>query len=126
MNIGSHGGSCGHSCCLRIQDLSVKIAGDAVLRDVDLHVHCGEMVALIGPNGAGKSTLGVLLAKALGYDFIDTDILIQQKHKKLLQEIIDEDGIMRISAIPISKKSRDGFEELPSISSVWLSSSLSE
>ena len=57
MNIGSHGGSCGHSCCLRIQDLSVKIAGDAVLRDVDLHVHCGEMVALIGPNGAGKSTL---------------------------------------------------------------------
>ena len=57
MNIGSHGGSCGHSCCLRIQDLCVKIAGDAVLRDVDLHVHCGEMVALIGPNGAGKSTL---------------------------------------------------------------------
>ena len=57
MNIGSHGGSCGHSCCLRIQDLSVKIAGDAVLQDVDLHVHCGEMVALIGPNGAGKSTL---------------------------------------------------------------------
>ena len=57
MNIGSHGGSCGHSCCLRIQDLSVKIDGDAILTGVDLHVHCGEMVALIGPNGAGKSTL---------------------------------------------------------------------
>ena len=57
MNIGSHGGSCGHSCCLRIQDLSVKIGGDAILKDVNLHVHCGEMVALIGPNGAGKSTL---------------------------------------------------------------------
>ena len=57
MNIGSHGGSCGHSCCLRIQDLSVKIEGDAILSDVNLHVHCGEMVALIGPNGAGKSTL---------------------------------------------------------------------
>ena len=50
-------------------------------------------ITLIGMAGAGKSTLGVLLAKALGYDFIDTDILIQQKHKKLLQEIIDEDGI---------------------------------
>lgn len=57
MNIGSHGGSCGHSCCLRIQDLSVKIGSDSILKDVNLHVHCGEMVALIGPNGAGKSTL---------------------------------------------------------------------
>lgn len=57
MNIGSHGGSCGHSCCLRIQNLSVKIGSDAILKDVNLHIHCGEMVALIGPNGAGKSTL---------------------------------------------------------------------
>ncbi|MBQ6809824.1 MAG: shikimate kinase [Firmicutes bacterium] len=54
---------------------------------------------LIGMAGAGKSTLGVLLAKALGYDFIDTDILIQQKHKKLLQEIIDEEGIDAFLAI---------------------------
>lgn len=50
-------------------------------------------ITLVGMAGAGKSTLGVLLAKALGYDFIDTDILIQQKHKMLLQEIIDEKGI---------------------------------
>ena len=57
MNIGSHGGPCGHSCCLRIQDLSVKIGSDTILSDVNLHVHCGELVALIGPNGAGKSTL---------------------------------------------------------------------
>ncbi len=57
MNIGSHGGSCGHSCCLRLQGLSVKIGNDPILSGVDLHVHCGELVALIGPNGAGKSTL---------------------------------------------------------------------
>lgn len=57
MKIGSHGGSCNHSCCLRVQDLSVKIDGDAILSGVNLHVHCGQMVALIGPNGAGKSTL---------------------------------------------------------------------
>ncbi len=48
---------------------------------------------LIGMSGAGKSTLGVLLAKALGKDFIDTDILIQQNQNKLLQQIIDKEGI---------------------------------
>ena len=57
MNLGTHGGSCGHSCCLRIQDLSVQIGKDAILRDVNLHLHCGQLMALIGPNGAGKSTL---------------------------------------------------------------------
>ena len=53
----NHGGSCGDSCCLRVQDLSVKIGNDKILKDVNLHIHCGQMVALIGPNGAGKSTL---------------------------------------------------------------------
>ena len=50
-------------------------------------------IVLIGMSGAGKSTLGVLLAKALGRSFIDTDILIQQKEEKLLQDIIDSDGM---------------------------------
>ena len=53
----NHGRSCGDSCCLRVQDLSVKIGSDKILKDVNLHIHCGQMVALIGPNGAGKSTL---------------------------------------------------------------------
>ena len=57
MKFTIHGGGCGHSCCLRIENLSVKIGMDNILKDVNLHVHCGEMVALIGPNGAGKSTL---------------------------------------------------------------------
>lgn len=52
----AHGGSCGHSCCLRVENMSVTIGSDTILKDVNLHVHCGEMVALIGPNGAGKST----------------------------------------------------------------------
>lgn len=49
-------GSCGHSCCLRVENLRVRIGTDDILKDVNLHVHCGQLVALIGPNGAGKST----------------------------------------------------------------------
>ena len=56
MKFNIHGGGCGHSCCLRVENMSVRIGSDRILKDVNLHVHCGEMVALIGPNGAGKST----------------------------------------------------------------------
>lgn len=42
--------------------------------------------------GAGKSTMGVILAKALGRNFIDTDIVIQEKSGRLLQESIDDEG----------------------------------
>ena len=38
--------------------------------------------------GAGKSSVGVILAKALGYEFIDTDLVIQHREKRLLREII--------------------------------------
>ena len=48
---------------------------------------------LVGMSGAGKSTLGVLLAKALAKSFVDTDILIQQKAGKRLQDIIDTEGV---------------------------------
>ena len=50
-------------------------------------------IILVGMPGAGKSTLGVLLAKALGKDFVDTDIVIQQKAGMKLYEIIDKVGI---------------------------------
>ena len=56
MKLFFHGGGCGDACCLRVQDMSVKIGGEHILHDVNMHVHCGELVALIGPNGAGKST----------------------------------------------------------------------
>ncbi len=51
-----------------------------------------ENIILIGMPGAGKSTLGVVLAKILGYQFIDADLLIQSKLDKTLQKIIDACG----------------------------------
>ena len=57
MKLFFHGGGCGDACCLRIQNLNIQIGNDKILENVNMHVHCGEMVALIGPNGAGKSTL---------------------------------------------------------------------
>lgn len=49
-------------------------------------------VVLIGMPGAGKSTLGVVLAKIIGYDFIDADLVIQNQCDKTLQMIIDACG----------------------------------
>lgn len=49
-------------------------------------------IVLIGMPGAGKSTVGVVLAKVLGYDFLDSDLVIQQKDGRLLSQIIAEEG----------------------------------
>lgn len=49
-------------------------------------------IVLIGMPGVGKSTVGVILAKVLGYQFLDADLVIQQQEGKLLKEIIAEVG----------------------------------
>lgn len=58
-----------------------------------------ENLILIGMPGAGKSTIGVLLAKTLGMNFIDTDLIIQQHRGRLLQDIIDTEGTDAFLAI---------------------------
>lgn len=50
-------------------------------------------VVLIGMPGSGKSTLGVLLAKAIGYSFVDTDLIISRKADMTLQKILDTKGL---------------------------------
>lgn len=48
--------SCGLHC-LKISNIGVQLDGKTLLKDVNLHVHCGQLTAIIGRNGAGKSTL---------------------------------------------------------------------
>jgi shikimate kinase len=49
-------------------------------------------IVLIGMPGAGKSTVGVILAKRTSRHFVDTDLLIQVRQKRTLQDILDRDG----------------------------------
>ena len=48
--------SCEH-CCTKIEALNVRFGSVPILKDVDMHVNCGELIAIVGPNGAGKTTL---------------------------------------------------------------------
>ena len=50
-------------------------------------------IILVGMPASGKSTMGVILAKILGYNFIDADIVIQEKEGRKLSEIIEQEGV---------------------------------
>ncbi|HSW63690.1 MAG TPA: shikimate kinase [Dissulfurispiraceae bacterium] len=56
-------------------------------------------IILIGMPGAGKSTVGIILAKQLSKDFVDTDVLIQVSQGRILQDIVDNDGYMVLREI---------------------------
>jgi len=56
-------------------------------------------IVMIGMPGAGKSTIGVILAKELGYHFIDSDLVIQEREGRLLREIIASEGLERFKEI---------------------------
>ena len=57
MNQRPHQRDCSDACCLKLQNITVRIGNETILDNLSFHLHCGEMTALIGPNGAGKSTI---------------------------------------------------------------------
>ena len=75
--------SCGLHC-VKIENLSVEIGNETILKDVNLEVHCGELLMLIGRNGAGKSTLLKSILKEVEHtgkiEFID---MKENKKKKI-------------------------------------------
>lgn len=70
--------------CMNTETLAVTPAGSKPASD---------NITLIGMPGAGKSTLGVVLAKRLGYRFVDTDLLLQEGTGMLLSDLIERRGI---------------------------------
>jgi len=48
--------ACGH-CCTKINNISVKIGKEYIIKNINIHIHCGHLSVIIGPNGAGKTTL---------------------------------------------------------------------
>lgn len=77
--------SCG-LCCTKIQNFNVIRGKNQILKDVNLHIHCGDLTALIGPNGAGKSTL---LKSVLGEMPHSGELLfVHEKGKQRFKPII--------------------------------------
>lgn len=56
-------------------------------------------LVLIGMPGSGKSTIGVILAKRTSHDFVDTDVVIQSRIGRSLQDVLDHEGYLRLREI---------------------------
>ena len=69
------------------------------IRRLKIMSKSSDNIILIGMPGVGKSTVGVVLAKVLGYSFIDSDLVIQEKTGRLLKDIIAEEGTEKFKEI---------------------------
>jgi shikimate kinase len=84
-------------CWLKMVYATKNVLLNLLYQGVLLKYHSN--IVLIGMPGSGKSTIGVLLAKKVSMQFIDTDILIQVNEGRSLQSIIDESGYLKLRSI---------------------------
>lgn len=76
-------GTCGLHC-IKAENISVKIGRDEIIRDINIHIHCGQLTVIIGRNGAGKSTLlRALLGEIKHTGKIEIYDKKQKKYEKL-------------------------------------------
>ena len=69
-------------CCTTIENLSIKKGNQEILKNINLHIHCGELTALIGTNGAGKSTL---LKALIGENTYTGSLIFRDGSKKMVR-----------------------------------------
>ena len=120
--------------CIKVNNLSVEAGNDIILEDVNLHIHCGDIVAIIGQNGAGKSTLvkailgeipskgdiefkntngGTLEDLKIGY--VPQNFEIDRDTPMSVLDVITVYGFKRPAFLPATRGIREKVEEVLSV-----------